>query len=293
MIFQLFFIASLLSSCWAGEFQDATGISVQVNDHPSRIVALAPSVAELAAEILSMDLQKIVGVSESTDFPPALKSVTSVGPYTHVNIEKVSLLRPDLVLATTEGNSKDQVLRLRELGIPVFVVATSNFAQIQQAMVQVAELLGEKKRGETIAKRFAQSLEVFRARAARRAHNNRIRVMVQLDDAPLVVAGGKSFLSEALETIGAQNVFGETTTSYPRPSLEEVLRRDPDSIVVLAFGADLAPFNRMASRWGAYQRLRAIREKRVRVFFSDTLLRPSLRLLEGLAELERVLYAAS
>ena len=117
-----------------------------------------------------------------------------------------------------------------------------------------------------------------------------MHVLIQLDDQPLVVAGGTSFLSEALGIVGAENVYGDAKIAYPRPSTEDVLRRNPDFVLVLAFGSDLKPFNRMAYRWGQYPDLAAKKSGRIKVVFADTLLRPSLRLLEGLAVLERTLY---
>src|SRR6185437_4262442 len=98
-------------------------------------------------------------------------------------------------------------------------------------------------RGEVVADRFAKSLAEIRARGQARVAHRR-RVLIQLDQQPLIVAGGHSFLSEALETVGAKNIYGNSPTAYPRPSIEDVLKRNPDSIIVIAFGPDLKPFQR-------------------------------------------------
>lgn len=277
------------SPAQARELKDATGTVVQVPDHPHRIVTLAPSVGELAAEFLETDLDRIVGVAESTDYPPALKSTESVGPYQRFNLERVIALKPDLVLATLQGNSKDQVLHLRELGAPVFVMNTATFEDVGEALRQAAILLGDGTRGAAVSERFTKSLAEIRARGKVRAAHP-LRVLIQLDEQPLVVAGGPSFLSEALKIVGAENVYEDAKTGYPRPSIEDVLRRNPDFVLVIAFGADLKPFNRMAYHWGQYPSLTAKKENQIKVIFADTLLRPSMRLLEGLAVLERTLY---
>ena len=66
---------------------------------PQRIVTLAPSLGELAADLAGGNLGRIVGVSEYTDYPPTLKHVASIGPYSKVNLERVVALKPDLTSA--------------------------------------------------------------------------------------------------------------------------------------------------------------------------------------------------
>ena len=290
-LFRSGFVGVLLlsTSAFARDFKDATGVSVSVPDHPTRIVTLAPSVGELAAEFLGADLERIIGVSDATDYPPALKNAEAIGPYHRFNLERILALKPDLVLATLEGNSKDQVLHLRELGLQVFVFRTGSFSEVESSMHQMAELLGEPKKGDVVVQRFEHSLQQIRARGLEHAKTPK-RVLIQLDEQPLVVAGGPSFLSEALKTVGAENIYADSKTSYPRPAIEDVLKRNPDFVLVIAFGPELRRFNIMAARWAQHPDLMATRKKQLKVVYADALLRPSMRLLEGLAVLERTLY---
>jgi iron complex transport system substrate-binding protein len=288
----IFFIIVLgASNAFARNLVDQTGTSISVPEHPQRIVTLAPSVAELAAEILSVDLQKIVGVAENTDDPPTLQELPSVGPYSHVSIERVLALKPDLVIATTDGNSRDQIEHLRELHIPVFVFSTQNFENIEVALEQMGELLGEKERGLQLGHKFRDALIATRNRSHVR-HPSPKSVMLQLDDQPLIVVGGGSFLSEALEIVGAKNAFSDLKSSYPRPSLEEVRKRNPEMIVVLSFGQDKDRFKKMALMWNRFSSLTATRLNQVVLLSSDALLRPSLRSLDGLAALERTIHGS-
>src|SRR5579885_2742507 len=84
---------------------DELGVTVPEGAKPARVVTLAPSLAEVAAALDPAHLERIVGVTEYTDFPPSLAKVESVGPYNRFNIEKVVSLKPDLVLATKDGNA--------------------------------------------------------------------------------------------------------------------------------------------------------------------------------------------
>ncbi len=269
---------------------DALGVSVQLVEKPARVVTLIPSLGELAADLCETHYERIVGVSDSTDYPPALKGRSSIGPYHHFNLERVVALKPDLVLATHSGNSKDQIEHLRELGLPVVVVRTESFAEIEQSIELVGKAMGSAPAATALLERFRTGITQLKNRAGARPVANRRRVMLELGDEPLIVAGGKSFLSEALALVGATNVFGDLASAYPRPSTEELIQRDPDAILVLALGDDTAYFAKLAANWKQHPKLKAFKNGNVKILRGDEILRPSLRLLEGLARLERAIY---
>lgn len=274
----------------ARDVLDATRARVRLAETPLRVVTLAPSLGELAADLLGESMDRIVGVSEYTDYPPPLKSRPSIGPYSRFNLERVLALKPDLVLATTDGNPQDQVLHLRELGIPVVVVNTGSFGEIENSMRLAAQALGIPAEGDRMARQLERGLSNVRARARRRSGR---KVMLQVGGDPLVVAGGKSFLNDALEQVGATNAFRDSGSGYPHPSMEDVIRRDPEVILVMALTEDRSAFNRMAAAWAEFPKIRAVRSRAVHVLRADALLRPTLRILEGLGQLERALDEAN
>jgi iron complex transport system substrate-binding protein len=291
-------ILALLASQSAGarELVDSSGAHLSLSDHPERIVTLAPSIGELVSDFLGIELQRIVGVSESTDFPPALKKIPSVGQYQKLNLEKIASLKPDLVIATEDGNSKDQIDHLREIGLPVLVLSTNNFSEIESSMKLVAEALGPKSMAESqsVIDRFEKAISAFRERGAKR--NPKKKVVIELDDNPLIVVGGKSFLNEAVTLIGADNIYSDSKTGYPRPSKEDVITKNPDMILLPTFGAGFGlnnpEFIAKLESWSQYPSMKAVKNHQVKALEGDTLLRPSMRLLEGLGLLERAIYGS-
>ena len=273
----------------AKEVVDYSGAHVKLVEIPSRVVTLAPSLAELVVDLLDDGFDRLVGVSEYSDYPPALKKLPSIGPYHRFNLEKVISLKPDLVLATFDGNSKDQVLHLRELGVPVVIVGTQSFQEIQDSMRLVGLSLGRESRGVQMAKQFKTGIEQLQKKVKARK-GLPLRVMLQVGDQPLVVVGKGSFLHSALEAIETRNIYFDTEGRYPKPSLEDVLKRNPDVIVVIALGEEIETYREMAERWKRFSQLKAVSTKRVYVLKSDALLRPTLRFLEGLTLLDRLLY---
>lgn len=280
-------ITSFYSVSWARTLTDATNTQVKIVDVPKRIVTLAPSLGELVADVLGTDLQKIVGVSNATNYPPGLKAIPTIGDYHHFNIEKVVALKPDLVLATLDGNPRDEVLHLRELKIPVVVVRTENFDQILESIQMVALACGNPKLGEDMAAQLKRGVARIQEKSKSRVPS---RVLLQVGDSPIVVVGRKSFLNQTLDIVGAKNVYSDLNSHYPHPSVEDVIYRDPDMILVLELGEDMEESKKSALKWLKFSKMKAVLNHRVKVLKNDALLRPTLRILEGLALLERTIY---
>lgn len=271
---------------------DATGAKTELAKRPKRIVTLAPALGELAADILGTDLTPIVGVSEYTDYPVALKKVPEVGSYVRFNIEKVVALKPDLVLATLDGNSKDQIQHLRELKIPVVIISSMTLKDVSESIKLVANALGLPTQGKALSEKLEQGLADARARAqSRRARDIPLpRVVLEVGDDPLVVVGKGTFIHEVIETVGAENIFAGSPVHYPRPSLEQVMSVDPDLILLITMGDDPNYTKRLAGRWDRFPKLKAVAKHRVKIIDGNLIARPSLRLLQGLPMLEEAIY---
>lgn len=292
MIF-LFFLFITSAHAQRLEFVDATGfrwMQQSEKSAPMRIVTLAPSLAELVAELVDMD--RIVAVSEFTDFPPKLKQKPSVGPYPKVNVEAILQLKPDLVLATQDGNDELQVRRLRDLGLSVVVVRTESYRQILESIRWVGIAVGAMSRAEQVIERIDGGVRALQSRVKSRP-GSAPRVLLQLSADPLIVVGKNSFLNEALTLVGAVNVYGDINLRYPRPALEDLLKRQPDAIIILSLGEDVQTFKAMRAQWNRYSTLSAVKNKRVLILEADGLVRPGSRFVEGLALLERALSGVS
>ena len=264
----------------ATDLTDVTGANVHLQARPVRIVTLAPSLAELVYE-LSGSGDQLVGVSEYTDFPAELRKIKTVGPYAHFNLETVFALKPDLVLATSDGNPKDQIGHLRELGIPVIVVGTETFVQIENSITLISTALGKEKAGLSLIEKLRAGVKSIQSEVRARQSPAK-KIVIQLGDDPVIVVGRGTFLHEAIGLVGAVNLYGDSPSHYPRPSVEDVVQKDPDVILILALSGDLSSFEKMAKKWERFSKLKAVQGKNIRILYADSLLRPTGRLLDGL-----------
>src|SRR5207244_8574867 len=95
--------------------RDMLGREVTLAAPPARIVSLVPSVTEILYTLGAEE--RLVGVTDFCDYPPAARQRPSVGGMVNPNLEAIVALKPDLVIATTEGNREETFAQLRRLEI--------------------------------------------------------------------------------------------------------------------------------------------------------------------------------
>lgn len=214
---------------------DQTGQTISVSKEPQRIVTLAPSLSEWVAELIPDQLDRLVGVSQWSDFPETLKTRTVIGAMNRINFEVIQSLKPDILFATRDGNIREQIVRLREMGLNVITVDSQSFEDIFRSVEIMGTVLGKRSLANLRIEQMKQAITHFKKRAeARVGAGDRKRILIELNRSPLLVVGGRNFINEAIEILGFQNIFRESEQRFPRASLEEVAKKKPEVTIRLS-----------------------------------------------------------
>lgn len=263
---------------------DQIGRRVEVPDQPRRVVALAPNVAELVFLLGREEVLK--GVTQYSNEPEVARALPRVGSYVRLDIEKILALRPDLCLAVKDGNPLPVVERLMGLGIAVYVVDPKNLEEIMAMVAGLGELLGAEERAAEIVADMRQRLAGVAARVG--AAKTRPGVFFQIDAAPIVSAGSRTFIDELITRAGGRNLAAGGT-AYPRFGWEEILGLAPEVVIVasMAGGHSVAE---LQAGWQQWPQIPAVKNKRIHVVEADLVDRPSPRLLDGLETFVRIIH---
>jgi iron complex transport system substrate-binding protein len=268
----------------AATIRDMLGRSVSIPDGPLRVVSLAPSLTEIVFALGRGEW--LVGVTDYCDYPAAARSRPRVGGPVTPDLERIVVLRPDVVLATAEGNPRDRVAQLTRLSVPVFAVKPEGYAGILASV----ETLGRLLRAEATAAVLLKEIQ-GRVDAVRRAVSGRPRprVLYLLWMDPLIAVGPAAFIHDLIEMAGGENVVRERAVPYPRLSWEEVVASSPEVILVASHreGTD-RPTN--GNGWNAWKSVPAIRTGRVIAVPGDPIHRPGPRVAEGVERLARAIH---
>jgi len=278
------FLGTLSSYSATQKFKDEVGREVTFPFHPKRVVSLAPNITEILFS-LGLD-EEIVGVSIHCNFPEKAKSRVKVGSYISLDFERITALKPDLIIATGAGNTRDMVDRLEKLGFPTYVIYPKNFNDILQSIAHIGEIVYREKEARVI-------IEGMRKRSQRVINLTKgllpPRVFIQIGDAPIVTVGKGSFADDLIRLAGGENIAGKEKEVYPRFGMEEILKRSPGVIVVSSMNPR-GDYQKILKEWSRWKSIPAVKNGRIHLIDSDLIDRPSPRIVDGLEEFAKVFH---
>ncbi len=272
----VFFCVSLL-------FSLGHALALSAPSIPARIVSLVPNITE---ELFDLGVEnRIVGVTTYCQRPPEAQSKERVGTVVEVNVEKIISLRSDLVIASPLTDHK-QIKKLQAMGIRVEIFPPpQDFQALCNSFLQLARMVGRKEQANVIAQQAERDLDNIKRKVK---GLSKPRVFVQIGERPLVAAGGDSFIDDFVTFAGGENIAREAKTSaYSR---EEVVRRNPDIIIIAKMG--MAGEQEKAT-WMRYKTIRAVQTNKIFMVDPYRFCSPTpLSFVEQVGELVRLLHEA-
>jgi iron complex transport system substrate-binding protein len=192
-----------------------------------------------------------------------------------VNFERILDLQPDLVVAWLSGNGHRVIDRLEHLGIRVFVTEPRRFADVERLLSVFGQISGHPREGSSQALRFRQQVASLRDRYAWKSS---MSVFYQLSQRPLMTINGEHMISELLTLCGGDNVFADYRLLAPTVSIEDVMKRDADVILI---SSTVPNVNQIRAQWLMMNDLKAAKTERVFVVDADLVNRQTPRLVQG------------
>ncbi len=246
------------------------------SSHGERIISLSPTLTEVLFAL--GEGEQIVGVTRYCSYPPEAKSKEKVGDLLNPDLEKISQLRPDIVLAERWSSTKI-VNRLRGLGINVVEVPSPRSIQeIYESIQMVGDNVGKPEQAQRIVADMRRRVEIVTRRAANLSWRPSIYIEIDL---PSWTVGRASYTHEAVTLCGARNIFGDVDKAALLVSQEAIIQRNPE--VILSFEASADQIRRRPG-WGE---ITAVQEGRIIDHFDrDLFSRGNHRLVEGMEKFQ-------
>ncbi len=266
---------------------DDQGIAFDPAEPPRRIISLTPDVTEI---LFALGLDKeIVGVTRYCDHPAAARGKKKIGGIIDPSLELIHSLSPDLIIAF-RGNPLRTIARLRDLGLPVFVLDIGKDLESLFPMIaKIGRITGREAEAVRLSSDLRSRMDAVRQ--ALRGVVREPRVFLAVHGTGLWTCGRDSYLDALISSCRAVNVAREVSESWFHYSLERLVRDDPDIILVMA--ASRKEFE--AARAGLLKdaRLRdikAVRNNAIRFLDENTAARFGPRLADALEEAARNIH---
>lgn len=281
-------------------FTDDLGREVTLEAAPRRVAALTGSYADIWCTAGGRDTLVASASDAWTDFDLGLgEEVANIGGAMGVSVEELLAAAPDLVLASTNIPSNQEMLpALEAAGVDVAFFSVDTFEDYLRMLEICTGLTGSPEAYQTYGEAVAEEIEAARARAAAALEEQGPEKVLYIRAAASVVkpkGSSGTVLGEMLADLGCINIADQDQSLLEDLSMEAILAADPDKILIVLQGADPEPAK--AQLEGevlsnpAWQQLTAVREGRVYYMDKDLYhLKPNARWGEAYDHLVEILY---
>lgn len=245
----------------------------------TRIVALEPATTEILFSIGAGD--RLVGRTRFDTYPDSALAVPDLGDGIRPNVEALIAARPDLVVLYASSDNRAAADRLRALGIQTVGFRSDRIAGFARITLELGRLVGDTVRAMAVRDSVLHTLGTVRS-ATRGL--SRPAVLMPVWHNPLYVIGGASFMNELVSIAGGRNVYESLDAPSPQVTFEDVVRRNPEVILVSPAGRE-----RLLANPG-WRVLPAVQAGRVLAYDTTVTGRPGVRLGEAAVSLARLLH---
>jgi iron complex transport system substrate-binding protein len=254
---------------------DDTGQPVTLAHPALRIISLAPGATEMLFAAGAGD--RLIATVDFSDEPAAAKRVPRIGDVTAVDMERLVALHPDVVVVWPGGGNPAQIEKIAQSGIPIYRQQVNRLADLPASLRRLGALTSDAAVAEQAARTVAAEL----ARIARdygggarpagaAAAGAPPTVLLEVWNRPIYTVGGTHLMSDALNSCGVRNVFGDLKELGPVIDTEAVIARNPDIIVAAAPPGEGASW---LAEWRRFGSLSAVRAGRLIAFEDQRLSR--------------------
>ncbi|MBK9333572.1 MAG: ABC transporter substrate-binding protein [Ignavibacteria bacterium] len=204
--------------------KDDTGLEVNFDSHPKRIISLGPNITETIYELGADSV--LVGVTEYCDYPPQAKTKTNTGSYLSPDYEIISSLKPDLIIINVESSNNPTYQSLMNMGFRLFLSHARDLTGINKMISDIGKITGVNERADLLIKKISSELpDVTKPDSL----SETALIIIAVN--PLMTTNDKTFINEISELAGFRNIYAGEEQEYPVINYEDVVNRDPDVII--------------------------------------------------------------
>jgi iron complex transport system substrate-binding protein len=228
----VFLLSIVVVPCVASRtLTDELGRKVVAPDHPHRVICLWPSVTDTVFALGAGD--DVVAVSDYTKYPVAALKKPSVGELIRPSIETIVALHPDLVIGVQPKGPMESTTQLERLGIPVFLVNPHGIAGILHSVQTIGLALNRPQEADVLMHHLQARVDAVEARTKGLPVPT---VFMPIWYDPIITIGKRAFITEIIEAAGGRSVTDDLSEEWPQISMEVLLARSPDALLLVRGG---------------------------------------------------------
>ncbi|REB04706.1 iron ABC transporter substrate-binding protein [Sporosarcina sp. BI001-red] len=203
--------------------QDALGRTVTYTYPPKRIVSLCPGITDT---LFALELQdEVIGRTRFCIHPsPAVLDVKAVAGTKDIKLDAILQLKPDLIIAEKEENTRDIVEAL-EQHLPVYVAEVQNVQEAYTMIENIGDVTDRRDQAQSLVSEIQEGFQSLHGLTSGSA-------MYVIWKKPYMAAGRTTYIDSLLETLGFSNPVREFSGRYPELTTHDFQSANPDLVLL-------------------------------------------------------------
>lgn len=280
----LLFIFSISFSRVPINLKDDLGRTILITKYPERIISLAPSSTEILFAIGVGD--KVIGVTDYCNYPKEALTKEKVGGFSNPNVEKIISLKPDLVVLYK--SFPKEIFNQLEKNLPntqFIVLDPKTYEDVMKNILLLGKVFGKEENARKIYNTMLQEWLTVQKQTVKIKKSPKVLFLLWND--PFISASPGTFIGDLLKKVKAKNIVENLEPEYPVLSVEYILSKDPDFIII---GEMSGISIESILKHPLLKDTNAVKNKRVYTINDDLVFRPGPRLSEGLKAIFQIIY---
>lgn len=268
---KLFFLIAFITSCFS-----QLCFATETTD-TSRIISLSPHITEIIFELGAGD--KVIGTPFVYD--NRHPNIPVIGDYLNPSIEKMVSLKPNLIIGSRASTSPELLNKLKQLGYRIELVNEASLDDIYDSIISIGKVINEENNANKLVASIKNKIEKLEKQIPTGQYKT---VFYQIWGNPLITAGSDSYITDILK-LAHLNSISANRKGYPRYSIEEVIKQDPDVILIPYDNSMKIPQDELIKMWEKYDKLKAVKNNAIYIINADNINSPTPNIVEGYKEI--------
>ena len=204
--------------------KDQLGQPILFNKPPHKIISLVPSMTYLLFA-LGLD-NEVAGITRFCKLPAHWKTQkTIIGGTKDIKFDRIADLKPDIILANKEENTKEMVIELQKIA-PVYVSDIQDLEDNYRLITDLGKILKREKAAQELIQEIQTAYTAYHQL---KIPSKKTAYFIWKD--PWMTVGGDTFINHMLQSAGFDNIFSDRLR-YPEVDLQQLQALDPEIILL-------------------------------------------------------------
>jgi iron complex transport system substrate-binding protein len=253
-------------------------------DSLPRVVSMTPNLTEIICELGRGNC--LVGRSDACDYPASVQKLPTAGKFGIPNTEQILKLKPDLII-TSALKDKTEIKKYKAYGIKIYFLPYDKLEDYFTAVKKLGEILDCRQKASELTATTRKKLRALKIQAEKTPLAQRPKILLALHDSPLMTIGRKSYINDIINYAGGVNIAAKFNRSYFNCSLEWVVMRQPDILILP--GQKAQKVNEIMKQPG-WRSIKAVTNKQVYYNLDpDLIYRLGPRTISGIEQIKAII----